>query len=1091
MLGEDQKQDEPAAASAGSSGADALTAGAGARVVARRRAVRPGIVLLVASIGVFMAFIDDTVVGIAFPNLLRSFPGASLAQLSWILNAYNIAFAALLVPAGRFADLLGRRRLFAFGVVLFTAASAVCAIAPSIGVLIAARAVQGIGAAVIVPASLGLVLEAHAPAQRAQAVAMWAATAAVAAGIGPSIGGLLVNAYDWRLVFLVNVPIGVIAWRLAGRALVESRAPGRRAVPDLTGALVLAAAIAALTLAIVQGPVWGWTSPAVIVAALAALAAAVIFARRYRHPAPVLDIELLRAPGFGITAMLTAIGSAGFFALGLANVLYLMVVWRYSPLKAGLALTPAPFVAALAAGLTGRFGEHRDRRVLVSLGASVWTAGPVVLLARMGPRPDYLGAYLPAAVLLAIGIGVAFPLVTDAAVSAAPRGQFAGASALNGTIRQVGAAIGVAILAALLGHAAVTGTASAFHRGWIFAGVCFAFVAIGALGLRPSGIPDLDDLGEEISPEVVRMPSPSPPARDIKVARPRSTTRVPDTPASLLADVPLFAQLAPELRDSLAQQSESLHVRAGEWLFRQGDSADALFIVRSGRVEVIHEGASGTQEILRQLGRGSVVGELALLSQSNRSASVRCRRDAELLRLGREHFTAMLETQPGFGAAVSRVLGGQLQRSRRLDAEPATTTPTIAIVALSASAAAAGVEPALMRELTRLTRVAHLDRAAVLGLDGAGEPALALARTLERLERDHDLIVVSAGLEVDPEWSTACVRQADRVLLLVADPPAAPLPPLTVLRGCDVALLEPALGPGVGALLDGLAPRSTHRVARDSFTADVARLARRMAGRAVGLVLSGGGARGFAHIGVIEELLGAGIVIDRVGGTSMGAFVGALLAQGMDAAEIDARCYEEWVRRSPLGDYRLPRYSLLRGARALAMLERNLPGLIEDLPRSFYCVSADLIAAELVVHRRGELSTAVAASMCIPGVVPPVALGGRLLIDGGVLDNLPVTTMAAEAEGAVIASDVNEPEQRVLAPGEPVPVPTLMDTLQRLILLGTADTAETGRRHADLYIAPDQSSVGRMEFHMLDTMRESGRRAALSALETAPDSLFG
>jgi NTE family protein len=1091
MLSEDQKQERSAAASANSNGADALATGAVARAVARRRAVRPGIVLLVASIGVFMAFIDDTVVGIAFPNLLRSFPGASLAQLSWVLNAYNIAFAAFLVPAGRFADLLGRRRLFGFGVVLFTVASALCAIAPSIGFLIAARAVQGIGAAVIVPSSLGLVLEAHAPAQRAQAVAMWAATAAVAAGIGPSIGGLLVHVYNWRLVFLVNLPIGVIAWRLAGRALVESRAPGRRVVPDLTGALVLAAAVAALTLAIVQGPVWGWTSPAVIVAALAALGGAVIFARRCRwHSAPVLDVELLRAPGFGVTAMLTAIGSAGFFALGLANVLYLMVVWRYSPLKAGLALTPAPFVAALAAGMTGRFGTHRDRRVLVFLGAAVWTAGPVVLLARMGPRPDYLGAYLPAAVLLAIGIGVAFPLVSDAAVSAAPRGRFAGASALNGAIRQVGAAMGVAILAALLGHAAVTGTPSAFHRAWIFAGVCFALVATGALGLRPSGVPDLEDLDEEISPRVVRTPSPRAPARDVKV-KPRSETWVPETSTSLLAEVPLFAELEPGLRDSLAQQSESVRVRAGEWLFRQGDSADALFIVRSGRLEVIHEGASGTQEILRELGRGSVVGELALLSQGNRSASVRCRRDAELLRLDRGHFTAMLETQPGFGAAVSRVLGGQLQRSRRLDAEPATTTSTVAIVALSATAAAAGVEPALVRELTRLTSVAHLDRAAVQGLDGAGEPAFALARTLERLERDHDLIVVSAGFEVDPEWSTACVRQADRVLLLVSDAPAAPSLPLSELRGCDVALLEPAVRPGVGALLDGLEPRSTHRVARESFTGDVARLARRMAGRAVGLVLSGGGARGFAHIGVIEELLGAGIVIDRVGGASMGAFVGALLAQGMDAAEIDARCYEEWVRRSPLGDYRLPRYSLLRGARALAMLERNLPGLIEDLPRSFYTVSADLIAAELVVHRRGELSAAVGASMCIPGVVPPVALGGRLLIDGGVLDNLPVTTMAAEAEGPVIASDVNEPEQRVLAPGEPVPVPTLMDTLQRVMLLGTADTAETGRRHADLYIAPDQSSVGRMEFHMLDTMRESGRRAALSALETAPGSLFG
>jgi predicted acylesterase/phospholipase RssA len=449
----------------------------------------------------------------------------------------------------------------------------------------------------------------------------------------------------------------------------------------------------------------------------------------------------------------------------------------------------------------------------------------------------------------------------------------------------------------------------------------------------------------------------------------------------------------------------------------------------------------------------------------------------------------MLEHRPGFGAAVSRVLSTELRRSRVLDAERARGAATVAIVAMTATAARYGIVPVLSAELGRLARVAYLDRASTSELAGGDDPVLALARTLDRLERDHDLVVISAVGESDPAWIAACMRLADRVLLLVADAPK--VPPLPLLHGCDVVLLEPADRPAAGALLDALEPRSTHRVAGATFAADVARLARRLTGRSVGLVLSGGGARGFAHIGVIEELLAAGIVIDRIGGASMGAFVGALLAQGMDAAEIDARCYEEWVRRNPLGDYRWPRRSLLRGARALAMLERNLPGLIEDLPRSYYCVSADLISADLVLHRRGELAIAVAASMCLPGVVPPVALGGRLLVDGGVLDNLPVSTMAADAEGPVIASDVNEPEQRRLEPGEELPEPTLMDTLQRLVLLGTADTAEAGRRYADLYIAPDQAEVGRTEWHMLDTMRESGRRAALSALEAAPDSLFG
>jgi predicted acylesterase/phospholipase RssA len=298
------------------------------------------------------------------------------------------------------------------------------------------------------------------------------------------------------------------------------------------------------------------------------------------------------------------------------------------------------------------------------------------------------------------------------------------------------------------------------------------------------------------------------------------------------------------------------------------------------------------------------------------------------------------------------------------------------------------------------------------------------------------------------------------------------------------------LGPAapVTGLLDALEPRSTHRV-RDEE--DIDRLARRIAGRSVGLVLSGGWARAFAHLGVIEELQAAGIVIDRVGGVSMGAFVGALLAQGLDAEAIEDCCYREFVRRNPMGDYRLPRVSLLRGARVDAMLSRALPGLMEDLPRSFYCVTTDMNAAELVVHRRGDLHRAVRASMSTPGVFPPVSLGERLLLDGGVLDNLPIEVMATEGEGPIIASDVTQPEQRRPAAGAPVPEIGLVDTLARVMFLGATDTEELGRRHAALYIRPDHEGVGRLEFHQLDAMRDAGRRAALAALEGAPASLFG
>ncbi len=287
-----------------------------------RKPVAARTVLLIAALGVFMAFVDNTIVTIAFPDMLESFPDSDLSSLSWVFNIYNVALAALLIPAGRIADIAGRRRLFVAGIVLFTVASVLCAAAPTIGVLIAARGIQGAGAAILIPASLGLILHASPEERRTQAIAVWSATGALAAGIGPSIGGLLVELASWRLVFLINLPVGILVWQLARRHLVESRAPGRRAFPDLAGALLLAIAIGSLTLAIVQGDSWGWLDPRTLAALLVSVVAATLLARRStRHPSPIVDVELLRSRSFAAANVLTVVGSAGFFALGLANVL--------------------------------------------------------------------------------------------------------------------------------------------------------------------------------------------------------------------------------------------------------------------------------------------------------------------------------------------------------------------------------------------------------------------------------------------------------------------------------------------------------------------------------------------------------------------------------------------------------------------------------------------------------------------------------------------------------------------------------------------------------------------------------------------------
>ena len=230
----------------------------------RRRGPQPRTVLAIASMGAGMAFVDATIVNIAFPDIARSYPQASIAALSWVLNAYNIVFAAFLVAAGRLADLIGRRRVFISGLELFTVASVLCAVAPSPGTLTAFRVLQALGAALLVPSSLALVLDAFPAERRSHGVALLSAVAAAAAGLGPSLGGVLIAIGDWRLVFLVNVPIGVATVVLARRHLVESRAPGRRRMPDLQGALVLALAIAALVLAVVKGAEWGWLDARVL-----------------------------------------------------------------------------------------------------------------------------------------------------------------------------------------------------------------------------------------------------------------------------------------------------------------------------------------------------------------------------------------------------------------------------------------------------------------------------------------------------------------------------------------------------------------------------------------------------------------------------------------------------------------------------------------------------------------------------------------------------------------------------------------------------------------------------------------------------------
>jgi NTE family protein len=245
-------------------------------------------------------------------------------------------------------------------------------------------------------------------------------------------------------------------------------------------------------------------------------------------------------------------------------------------------------------------------------------------------------------------------------------------------------------------------------------------------------------------------------------------------------------------------------------------------------------------------------------------------------------------------------------------------------------------------------------------------------------------------------------------------------------------------------------------------------------------VLSGGGARAFAHLGVLEELHAAGVVVDRVGGTSMGAFIGALFAMGLDPAEIDARCYDGWVRGRPLRDAAIPRHGLLRGERVRSMLRRTFGDVaIEELPRGLYTAATDLRGGELVIARSGKVVDAVGPSLAVPGLAPPVVRGGRILVDGWLADNLPVATMAALGEGPIIAVDCT-------ADALPERAPTLAQTLSRVVMLAGTRTPS---QPADLTITPRDPGIGRLEFSQIDAAKEAGREAARRALGAASSAV--
>jgi len=450
-------------------------------------------VLIVVCVGVFVASLDLFIVNIAFPDIARDFSGADLGDLSWILNAYTIVFAALLVPAGRIADAVGRKRGFLTGLAVFTAASAACAAAGSVEALVVARVVQAAGAALLLPTSLGLLLPEFSAEQRPVAIGLWAAAGGVAAAAGPPVGGLLVE-LSWHWVFLVNLPIGLAALVAGARILDEIRDPDAngRAI-DVPGAIAVTLGIAALIAAIVNGEDWGWTSGQITGLAVTAVVLLGFVARRtFTHPTPIVEREIVGVRSFRLAVTGGLLFFVAFAVMLLGGVLFLTGVWHQDVLTAGLMLAPGPATAAAfslpGARLGQRFGAHRVGALgsLLLGAASVWWAW------RLGDDVAWATDFLPGMIVGGVGVGLVNPSLTSAAAASLPPARFATGAAVLTMGRQFGTALGVAILVPILGTSL---DAQAFDGAWILmvlstvaAGT--ALLAIGPLGATaPAPIP--------------------------------------------------------------------------------------------------------------------------------------------------------------------------------------------------------------------------------------------------------------------------------------------------------------------------------------------------------------------------------------------------------------------------------------------------------------------------------------------------------------------------------------------------------------------------------------------------------------------------
>jgi len=430
------------------------TADAGSRTRAASWAV-----FRIASVAVFVVSMDSTLLFAAFGAIGRSFPQTSAADMSWVLNAYTVVYAAMLIPAGGLADAHGRKRVFLSGVGVFLVASVGCGLASNVQLLVAARVLQAVGAALLTPASLSIVLDAFPPAKRAVAVSLWGAVGGLAAAVGPSLGAFVIEALGWPWAFYLNVPVGAWSiWRGA-KLLREAKKPDSPRAVDGVGMALLMVGVGALALTIVQfeSPRWAAVELAGVglVGAIALLA---FLCWTRMATTPLVDPKLFKHRTYTFVNLATLVFGAAFSMMFFAFFFYLSRVWDYPLLRAGLAITPGPLLVIPFAILSGRVAVRTGHRPFLVGGALLYACSGLWFLLVPGETPAYLAHWLPGLVLSGTSIGMLLPSLSAAAVNRLPAEHYAVGSAVNQATRQVGSVMGVAVTVLLLGQSALTHT---------------------------------------------------------------------------------------------------------------------------------------------------------------------------------------------------------------------------------------------------------------------------------------------------------------------------------------------------------------------------------------------------------------------------------------------------------------------------------------------------------------------------------------------------------------------------------------------------------------------------------------------------------